>query len=165
MNFFLIGYTFSDSMIKGLGKRGFKFVNSASQHPSYKSHRILLSNGYLEIREVIDEASYCAWSGKKVLNPTALDVETDVIQAVEHKNSAFRIAEVLHAASPTYAKILPYVRVAKDSGIKAVHLNCQMISQFLEVYKPETVFEIDGKTACFVPLNPSCFDLLITESK
>lgn len=163
MNFLVIGYTFSDSMIKGLTKKGFKFLNHASLHPSYKSHRIPFTNGYLEIREVIDEASYCQWSGLKVLNAEFQDLGSDVIQAVEHKNTAFRIADVINSQHPNYSKIQPHLKVVKDSHIKAVHLNCQAYSQFLEIYKPDIVFELDGRPACFIQLNPACFDLLVTE--
>lgn len=156
-----VGYVFTDSLIKALNKFGFAFTKTETPANSgYASFQLPLENGVLEIREILDEDLYCAYSQKKNLLPFFEQAQTTE-PSRECANTVFSFKAAITQHDLKNKELIQYFKIRKESDFAAVLLEARSLDSLLATKRVDQIFDFEGKKTALIHLNPACFDLLV----
>lgn len=162
-----VGHLFTDSLIIDLKKKGFAIHGPVQSNESYISYYCpLLSpeqqlTGF-EVRQILDESVYA--KNTKIENFEPFE-QASVVQLpqLSHKNTAQYFIQSLHQTDLEHSDIKHYFKIRKYPSLWALHIQCTDLNQFIQLAHPDIQFKYNDADAALIHLNPSCFDLLITQ--
>ncbi|MCB0370371.1 MAG: hypothetical protein KDD45_13340 [Bdellovibrionales bacterium] len=166
----LVGFTFTEIILKQLSNAGFNFIRSDSTlNKGYYQNLLLFASHSdevqaLEIREVIDENLYFQNQTKKDFAPFVTDLDFDSHLSCIHPNSVYQINRQLQEQDFTDAsKLHVFLKLRKLHPIWAIQLSCHQFEKIKTLSHSEFIFSWQENEALLIHLGTSCFDLLVTQ--
>lgn len=162
----VIGFLFTESFLRDFANRGFTVIEEPS--PSGEGFRVftipLEGQIQFSFHVIFDEEAYRRRYRIDHFFPFTKEVEGSP-QAAIQENTVSAVHEVLTKESCKENPWLGYFSIRKPGQIWALHLKCKDLKEFCRIAKPDRMGTWDANLAALIHLGPTCFDLIVTESK
>ena len=165
-----VGIDFTEGFVKSLKNRGFTcHALTESVIDGFQSYFFPLKDprgefdGF-EIQIIFDEEKYLKAMGIERFHPF---IKTSSATSDEgtHLNTVESFQGILTPDDLKTSELKSFLLLRKNFPMAALDLRCQNLSEFSRIATPNRMFNMDGENAALIHLGPSCFDLLIVESK
>jgi len=114
-----------------------------------------------KIVEIVEEEKYLQKHPTKKLE-VHLEDEPRPLKYLDHKNSCHEFLGVLKPKELPEGELRTYLAIRKPGEIAAVRLSCRDWQQFLNIAKPERIFETAQGPLGLIHLGTTSFDILVS---